>query len=98
MPNKSAKELLELFKKYCEDELLISDDKTNSTNFGRWINEIDGIKKIKGQYFNLYDFNIPLMREYLIKKNLIKREVINEEVESSIEEDTVVVVHLLVYF
>ena len=92
MPNKSAKELLELFKKYCEDELLLSDDKTNSTNFGRWINEIDGIKRIKGRSFFFYEFNISLMREYLIKKNLIKREVINEEVESSIEEEDTVLI------
>ena len=71
MPNKSAKELLELFKKYCEDELLISDDKTNSTNFGRWMNEIEGIKRIKGRMCYSYEFNVPLMHEYLIKKNLI---------------------------
>ena len=68
---KSAKELLELFKKYCEDELLILDDKTNPTNFGRWMNEIEGINRIRRRMFYSYEFNIPLIREYLIKKDLI---------------------------
>ena len=78
---KSAKDLIDFFKKFCEKELFITDDKTNSTNFGKWLNEIEGIKKIKGQYFNSYEFDIPAIREYLIRKDLIKREIISEEVK-----------------